>query len=305
MSKPLVSLCMPTNGVIEWCFPVLDSIYNQGIDNDLFEVVVTDNGKNTDFKKKIKEYSSHYGNLVYEETDALPFINEIESYRRASGALIKFVNHRTMLVNGALHKLINFAKDNIKDKPVTYFSNGAISELEEKIYTYSNFDLFVRNLSFLSSWSTGMTIWKIDFEKLPNDVSEFNVLFPHTNVLFNERNRERYKIDNTVIFDEMPQGKKPKGDYDLFGAFGIEYPGIICDLLRDGNISIETYRYVSHKNLEFIARLYFDYFIRKRYCSYDLNGINRVYGVFYTKGMLKKAVLMYVFNGCIKKLKKR
>ena len=32
MSK-LLSLCIPTYGVSEWVFPVLDSIYNQKIDN--------------------------------------------------------------------------------------------------------------------------------------------------------------------------------------------------------------------------------------------------------------------------------
>lgn len=40
MNNPIVSLCMPTNGVAEWVFPVLDSIYNQGCDNNLFEIVL-------------------------------------------------------------------------------------------------------------------------------------------------------------------------------------------------------------------------------------------------------------------------
>ena len=37
MNKPLISLCMPTNGVIDWVFPVLESIYNQKVNNELFE----------------------------------------------------------------------------------------------------------------------------------------------------------------------------------------------------------------------------------------------------------------------------
>ena len=55
MSKPLVSLCIPTNGVVEWVFPVLDSIYNQIVDNALFEIVITDNGNNVVFKKNIQD----------------------------------------------------------------------------------------------------------------------------------------------------------------------------------------------------------------------------------------------------------
>ena len=56
MSQPLISLCIPTNGVIEWVFPVLDSIYSQSVDNELFEVVVTDNGNNAEFKARFDEY---------------------------------------------------------------------------------------------------------------------------------------------------------------------------------------------------------------------------------------------------------
>ena len=301
MNNPIVSLCMPTNGVAEWVFPVLDSIYNQGCDNNLFEIVITDNGKNEEFKKRIKEHVGLYTNIVYVETEALPFINEIESYKRASGQLIKFVNHRTLLIEGALQRIIDYAKDNVKEKPIIYFSNGAIAELDKKAYTFDSFDLFVKNLSYWSSWSTGMTIWKDDFDKLPKDVSKFNELFPHTNVLFNERHRGKYVIDNTIIFDEMPQGKKPKGDYDLFGAFGIEYPGVICDLLRDRDITNETYNYVAKKNLGFVAMLYFDYFIKKRYCSYDLTGLNRMYGVFYSKSDLRHAIYMHIIKRCAKK----
>ena len=45
----LLSLCIPTNGISEWVFPVLDSIYNQKVDDSLFEVIVTDNGNNEQF----------------------------------------------------------------------------------------------------------------------------------------------------------------------------------------------------------------------------------------------------------------
>ena len=164
MSNPIVSLCMPTNGVVEWVFPVLDSIYKQGCDNNEFEIIITDNGTNKEFKDKIKTYNQQHFNLHYFETDALPFINEIESYKRAEGQLIKFVNHRTLLVNGALKQFINLAKNNINTKPVIYFANGMLKK-EKKIYEYESFDQFVKNLSYWSSWSTGMTIWKEDFDK--------------------------------------------------------------------------------------------------------------------------------------------
>lgn len=51
--KQLVSFCIPTNGIVEWVFPVINTILSQGVDADLFEIVITDNGKNEEFKTEI------------------------------------------------------------------------------------------------------------------------------------------------------------------------------------------------------------------------------------------------------------
>lgn len=303
MSNPVLSLCIPTNGVVEWVFPVLDSIYCQEYDNSLFEVIVTDNGDNKDFKNKMYEYIKNHTNLSYIETKALPFMNEIESYKIAKGYLIKFVNHRTKLLPGTISKLVEYTKSNLETKPITYFSNGVL-DVDNIVYYYSTFNDFVKNLSYWSSWSTGMAIWKDDFKKLSKDLNNYNELFPHTNILFNERNRNNYVIDNTIIFDEIPQGNKPKGNYDVFYAFGIEYPSIIETLLKDGDIKKDTYKFVLNKNLEFITLMYIEYFIYKNYCSYDLSGLNRMYGHYYSKLDLYKMLIIY-FAGQAKNRIKR
>lgn len=301
MTKPLVSLCIPTNGVVEWVFPVLDSIYNQSVDNALFEIVITDNGNNVVFKKSIQDYLKIHTNIVYVETQALPFVNEIESYKKASGELIKFVNHRTKLVEGTLQRMIDYVESNREIKPITYFSNGVLKMSKDK-HEFSSFDEFVKNLSYWSSWSTGMTIWKSDFDKLPEDVSEFNELFPHTNVLFDVRDRGKYVVDNSIIFDEIPQGKKPKGNYDLYYAFGVEYPCIIKNLLEDGSITKQTYKYVLDKNLEFIASLYWQYNIKKDYCSYNLSGLVDMFGKYYSRTDLKMKIVKHITKGLINKI---
>lgn len=300
MGKPLISLCIPTNGVPQWMFPVLDSIFGQGAEEALFEVVVTDNGNNEEFQTRMAAYAQAHSNIVYEKTSALPFLNEIEAYKRASGMFIKFLNHRTMLTEGALHAFLKFVQENIETKPVVYFANGVLNKPQD-VFQYETFDQYVANLSYWSSWSTGMGFWKSDFENIPEN-TVFNELFPHTTVLFRERNCNRYLIDNRVLLEELPTGTIPKGSYDLFYAFAVEYPGILCDLLRDGSITKETFIQVKEENLGFITQLYLDYVVRKKPCSYDLSSFDNSIQVFYSKAALNKKLRSRVSRAIKNKL---
>ena len=108
MNEVVLSLCIPTNGISEWVFPVLDSIYGQANNLQKFEVVVTDNGNNSDFYKGMQEYCARYQNLRYEKTKAQGFTNQIDCFKLATGQLIKFVNHRMPLVKGALEDICQY-----------------------------------------------------------------------------------------------------------------------------------------------------------------------------------------------------
>ena len=46
--RPVLSICLPTNGVVEWVIPTLESIYAQNVNFSLFEVVISDNGETTE-----------------------------------------------------------------------------------------------------------------------------------------------------------------------------------------------------------------------------------------------------------------
>lgn len=280
MSQPLISLCIPTYGVSEWVFPVLDSIYAQGEDESLFEVVITDNGNNPDFKKKISEYIKKCSNLSYSETNALPFVNEIESYKRAKGLFIKFINHRTILLPGTLNSLISFVSLNKDEKPFIYFGNGIIKGIKNSA-EYSNFNDFVEGLSYWSSWSTGMAFWKDDFDKVnPNMV--FNELFPHTDILFSARKKSTYVIDNRVLLKELSDDGVPKGKYDLFYAFAVEYLAILLQLVRDGDLTLSTFKKIKAENLVFIMEQYHAFVVKKRPCSYILDNYTASINAFYS-----------------------
>lgn len=301
MSRPLLSLCIPTNGISELVFPVLESIYSQqNLDFSLFEVVVMDNGQNKNFKKKMTEYLPGKENIVYRETEAAGFLNEAESYKVAEGVFIKFINHRTKLLPGAIDYFLRFIKENLEEKPCVYFGNGAIPKIKG-VAEYKTFDEYVSALSYWSSWSTGMGFWKEDFDRIPAE-KKFNTLFPHTTILFSERNKKRYILDNSVLLSEIPVNHANKGKYNVFYAFAVEYPAILCDLLRDGDISKETFLKVKKENFEFLLSLYFDFIVLKRPHSYDLSDYKNSFDVFYSSKKLKLESVSIFFNKACRKI---
>lgn len=285
----MVSLAVPTNGVMEWVFPVLDSIYQDDADRQAFEVIVTDNGENEEFRREMEKYCRQYDNLIYQRTTAKQFLNQVEAFKMASGKLIKFVNHRMKLLPGTIQALIDFAGQNEQTKPGIYFMNGAIAGKTGQ-EEFSDFDGYVAGLRRFSSWSAGTTMWKEDFDRM--DVSlEFNATFPHTDFVFSDKDKKQYIIDHRVLFEEIPVDDTKKGRYNLFHAFGVEFPGLMLDLCRKNQISTKTFMQVKKENLGFLAELYFGYVLRKMPCSYDLSGYKESISVFYSNGAVWRMML--------------
>lgn len=278
-NNPIISLCIPTYGVIEWVFPVLDSIYSQKIDESLFEVIVTDNGNNDDFQLKMIDYAKKHENIVYKKNNSHMFYNQLEALSLANGEFFKFVNHRAAFLNGALGRMIDVIKNNIKNKPVIYFSNG---ELDKDLYMLRDFDSFVATLGRYISWTTGVGIWKSDYQKLPKNLHVDNIS-PHSCILFSERKKELYIIDNVPFSKEVDLDQTKKGEYDLFKAFAVEELLICLNLYVDGDITANTFKKVKNDYRLFNSEAYWQYVIRKNPCSYDLSGFDSAMNIFFGK----------------------
>lgn len=284
----LLSLCIPTNGMTEWVVPVLESIYAQKVPESLYEVIIADNGDNEEFEEAIHEYSTRHENLKYARTKAKGFLNQIESFKMAQGAMIKFVNHRMCLRRGALTYLIQFVDRYIQDKPIVYFLNGTYQE-EKAIKKYICFDKFVDGLGCHSSWSGGLAIWKIHFDQMKDRVS-YNALFPHIDILFNQIEADQYIVDQTQIFESVSENHAKKGTYNLFRAFAVEYMIILFKLWQQGNISLDTFISVKNDTRKFIEGLYLDFIILKRPCSYELENKEQYINVFFDCDDMEKCI---------------
>lgn len=264
----LLSLCLPTNGVAEWCIPVIESIYKQNVNNELWELVVTNNGNDDEFDKIIENYCDSHKNLVYKKNKSILFDNQIESLKAARGEFLKFVNHRAVFVDGALNWMVETIRENIKTKPVIYMSNGSL-KLESAFKTDS-FDEFVRKLGKYASWTTGVGVWKSDFIKIASN-HKYNYISPHSDILFNETCRGAYIIDDKKWFFEIDKNHSKKGKYDLYKTFIVDEPGITNDLFVKNKISKKTLMYVKKSYENLVAGFYVKFNIFKEPCSYDIS----------------------------------
>lgn len=301
--KTLLSLVIPTNGVIEWVSEVLDSIYIQNVDEQLFEVVVTDNGEDNEFYNYMMDYVNKHSNLIYKRTNAKLFYNQIEGIELANGEFIKFVNHRSRLEYGSINYLLNFIEDNKEEKPITFFLNDSTKIKKQDIFY--DFDGYVYNLKNYSSWSGGISCWKKDVEKIVKTLKNKESLFPHTIFcLFYEYDRN-YMINNKKIFSEIDSSTGKKGKYNLFYAFCVEYVDIIKGLYNNGKINKNTKKYVLQQNEFFVARLYFEYIILKKECSYDLKGYKKYITYSYPLVEIYALQVIYFFKAIKNKLFKK
>lgn len=296
-----LSLCIPTNGISEWVIPVLDKIFQEKADRSLWEVVVTDNGKDEAFQKQMLEYESKYENFVYKKTDAYLFDNQIEALRLASGQYLKFVNHRSIIKDGTVQWFIDEIKKNLEQKPVIYWSNGSLKYDKER--EYDDIDGYAKALGEVASWTTGVGVWKEDFDTIPEN-HEFNKISPHSDVLYWVKENRKYKIIDNQWAVDIDTSHKQKGKYDLFKAFAIEEISIPLNLYLDGHISAKTLKHIIKRYEILVAGFYCNFVILRTPCSYDLSGLDESLGVFLSKrkvvaraiAMIPKYILVKVLR---------
>jgi hypothetical protein len=274
-SRPIISICIPTNGATKWVIPTLKGLYSQGVDLSLFDVVITDNGENSNLKDELKQFD--YSNLFYYKTDDKGFLNLITSLKLGNGIYHKMLNHRSILEPNALKNWISLIEKYKLTKPVIYCSNGSI--INDEITECKNLDEFVRNLHYMCTWSGGIGIWDEDIESL-NEI-KYNEMFPNTSLLFEHRQHSDYIIYNKIF--EVQQDGQGKGCYNLFNTFAVVFPSMLKDLLCRGRITSRTYDKVLKDLYRCLQDFYMQFVLRSQDKSFDLTGIHKSLTTYYSE----------------------
>lgn len=243
-NQPILSLCIPTNGAVEWVLPVIESIYAQGYDNEKFEVVITDNGKDSQLPEHIAKMT--YPNLRYKQTTDEGFLNLVTSLKEGRGLFCKMINHRSIMIEGSIEKMVALVEKYKETQPMIYCVSGHINKPE--IVECENMDSFIQNLSYWCSWSAGIGFWQKDIQNIDN--VNLNFMFPNASLLLDIRNESEYVIWN-YKYQKMADDAG-KGGYDFYYTFAVVLLDLISALRIDERISIATF-------LKFKRDLLYDY----------------------------------------------
>lgn len=286
-NTPILSLCIPTNGAVKWVLPVLDSIYRQNYDWEKVEVVITDNGKDSQLAGYLKEYS--YPNLRYIKTNDEGFLNLVTSLKEGNGLFCKMINHRSVLVDGAIEKMLDLVERYKDSQPIIYSSSGMINKPE--IVECKNVDELIQNLTYWCSLSAGIGFWKKDIEHI--DEIDLNEMFPNTSMLFHIREDAHYLIWNYSY--QIMADDAGKGGYDVFYTFAVVLLDLVRDLCVAGRVTTQTFLKLKMDLLAFVEGLYFGEVVLPTKHTFIIKDVKQslmvYYGAYYYYRMVIKSYI--------------
>lgn len=283
--QPILSLCIPTNGAVEWILPVIESIYSQGYDNEKFEVVITDNGKDSPLPAHIA--NMNYPNLRYKQTTDEGFLNLVSCLKEGKGLFCKMINHRSVMLPGSIFQMVSLIEKYKDSQPIIYCASGNCN-MSGDILECKNTDAFVSSLSYWCSWSGGIGFWQRDILRLGE--IELNEMFPNASLLFGVRINASYVIWNKV-FQNM-ESDAGKGGYDLFYTFGVVFLDIINELRTQMRITSKTFIFVKRDLYHFLCDLYLNEVILPTKHTFIIKNIKESLSIYYGIYCYRKMVLM-------------
>jgi glycosyltransferase involved in cell wall biosynthesis len=268
-NKPLLSICIPTYNRGDILDKSIASIVLQPefVYKDV-ELVISDNASDDNTEEIVKRYQKIYKNIFYSKNSKnLRDKNYPIVIGQAHGKFRKLCNDTLIFLEGSIGKLINIVKENDIKRPVIFFLNDQIRNKHGKLYCVDDFDLFVKTISFWSTWIGGFGIWDDDYNNIEDKFSGCELSLWQTKVLFEACvKKKNFFIDNSRYFDIQNVEKKDL-TYGLYKIFYENYLGLYKQYLASNKISDKTFVFLK-------KHLLFDFF---RPLIIDINSNSRKY----------------------------
>lgn len=250
MKDLIFSICIPTCKRPDILRETLKSIYSQDTQSSLFEVCISDNSDTDETEELIKNEFGNIANLVYKRSDCKGFFNSIEALKLGKGRFLKLLNDYSVLKENSLEKFITSVRNLKSPESVIFYSMHALRK-QKVLQEFGNFNDFLYDISYYSTWSTSFAIWKKDFDCLIQSDIEIDYMYPHTSFLFALTDKKQYIVDDYEYVTNL-QPKK-KGGYNLVDNFVRIYLTMVEELYHKNYICKKTYLKIKNQILWFVA----------------------------------------------------
>ena len=246
MSKPLLSICIPTYNRADYLRNCLLSIVDQEGFEDI-EVVISDNCSNDNTESVGKQYEQEYDNIIYyRNEDNIADKNFPLVLQRANGVLRKLTNDTIVYKPGAIKYMLDAVKENIYERPQVYFLNKDIKR--KSPMHYQELEEYVGNISFLLTWIGSISIWEDDSDDLATFTDNTDSKLAQVPFLIEhfEKHNGAMVYANQIMEEIIPKNKNLS--YGLYQVFYINFMSYIKTLVMQKKISSNCYDKV-RKNL--------------------------------------------------------
>lgn len=238
----LLSICIPTKNRPALLEKTLQSFFDEPVDKTLYEVVISDNSDDDSNLNVVNKFKCMGLQCLYYRNPEQGFYNSIKALALGNGEFLKLNNDYTKFKSGGLQELIDLISANIERKPQLFFTDGNLKS--KNVNYFSDFDTFLRKTSYWNTWSTGFSIWRSDLDLLDTSKASLDENFPHVSLLFANKNKADYCVDDRVYF--INQTVPSKGGYNIFELFCVDYVDMLRDLMTSGVITEKTYSSILH-----------------------------------------------------------
>lgn len=247
--QPLLSICLPTCNRPKLVNEAIESILQQGVSAEKYEIVVSDDSEGDETEEVLKKYLD-LPNFKYQHVKHITsFMNLDLALSMGSGMLLKLINDYSLFQNGHLEKMLELIDEHKQNKDQLIFSLG--TQKFQGVREYDSFDSMLYELGYWETWVGNFSIWSEDYKKLKEENYQINSMFPHTSILHYCSNKTCYVIDNEEHIKSQELGKK--GGYNLPETFGANYLAMDKDLLDKDIISERTFQKIRSDIMHFIA----------------------------------------------------
>lgn len=246
ISKPILSICIPTFNRASYLRKSLDSIVSQEmIHSGEIEVVISDNCSTDETNSIGIQYSKQFPNIKYYRNETnYGIINGVKAISRGTGLLRKVSNDTVIYRPDSLRYMVNAIKSYVEEQPVFFFVNHYITRGEVEQIGVDTLDDFLRCVGKDITWLGGLCVWEKDCRYLHIMEANLSSHIPQVPLVLKMVNEKKKAVVCCKPIMNIQEVEKKDVSYNIFDVFFNKYLGFIKSEEHKNNIDRRTYEYL-------------------------------------------------------------